>query len=275
MSRNFEPHGFAALAAQVEHYRLVFRWPERSASLVLPTLCILSVLVHACAFYLFQVVYPPAVLSTPPPAQVTLFTPGTPEGDALLRWVQAQDPATTARPQEVTPEGLGEIRYNPSYATAHTLPKEPTPPAESSGLPSAWCLLDLADAKTAAPESPRQAVATSLAFSERLRSRDAAPNAALKITVKSSASLRPTTFLVGIGDRGDVRYCFLSNPSGGDPSSGDLEIDVQAEALLREHNFSHSETPLEWGVATFTWGAEAQGAPVAPQQPPSQEVPGK
>ena len=26
----------AALAAQVEHYRLVFRWPERSASLLLP-----------------------------------------------------------------------------------------------------------------------------------------------------------------------------------------------------------------------------------------------
>jgi hypothetical protein len=44
-------------------------------------------------------------------------------------------------------------------------------------------------------------------------------------------------------------------------------MDGQAETLLKEHGFAHSEAPLEWGYATFTWGAEAY----APE--PSQPLP--
>lgn len=271
---NSEPRGLAALAAQVGHYRLVFRWPERTASLLLPVLFVLSVAVHAFAFFVFQVVYPPAVASAPPPAQVTLLTGATPEGAALLRWVQAQDPATAARIQEITPAGLEEIVYTPSYAAVHTLPLEVEPPAEPIAFPAAHSLLDYSESKEAAPTPSRRTVSSTLSFSEILRARDASSEAPLSVTPKPSLNLRPTSFLVGIGDRGEVRYCFLLDPSGGDPSSGDHDIDKQAEALLRQHNFAHSEAPLEWGFATFTWGAEAY-APQASQplpQPPA--VPG-
>ena len=269
-----EHRGLAALAAQVGHYRLVFRWPERTVSLLLPALFVLSVAVHALAFYVFQVVYPPEVASAPPPAQVTLLTGDTPEGATLLQWVQAQDPAMAARVQEVTPAGLGEILYNPSYATVHTRPLETEAPVQQIGFPSAHNLLEFSESKVPAPETPPRTVASTLSFSETLRARDAAPGTAPVITPKPSPNLRPTVFLVGIDDRGEVRYCFLLEPGGGDPSSGDHEVDKQAEALLRQHGFTHSETPLEWGFATFSWGAEAYTTQPVQPLPKASEVPG-
>jgi len=104
-----------------------------------------------------------------------------------------------------------------------------------------------------------------------LRVRDTTPGAPLALPTKSRSNLRPTVFLVGVGGRGEVLYCFLQTGNDG-LSSGDPAMDKQAEALLLEHAFSHSETPLEWGFATFTWGAEAYAQ--APPQPPQPE-PGK
>jgi len=270
MSPKIDRRGLAALAAQVGQYRLVFRWPERTASLLIPALFVLSVAVHALAFYIFQVVYPPAVTSAPPRAQVTLLTAETPQGAALLRWVQAQDPATVASIQEITPAGLGEIRYTPSYATAPTPLKEEEPPPEPIGLPSAYSLLNINNSKAAAAGTlSRSSVISSLSFSETLRARESAASPQpLEINAKSSANLRPTVFLVGIGDRGEVRYCFLQE------SSADRAMDEQGENLLRQHTFSHSESALEWGFATFTWGAEAYAPQNANPPSPSTTVPG-
>lgn len=258
----------AALAAQVEHYRLVFRWPERSASLLLPAFLLVSLVVHAFAFFLFQVAYPPAVSLAPPPAQVTLITPDRPESAAFLRWVQAQDPAIAASIQEVAPPpGLGNRLYRPSYATARSFQMEAEPQQALPDFPTARSLLDATDspkaAATAVPE--RLAVATSLAFSEGLGARDAAPHAPLKLATPSRVNLRSTVFLVGVGAKGEVRYCFPQAGSEG-ASSGDPKVDAQAELLLRAHSFSPSPTPLQWGFATFTWGAQAYES-AAPQQP--------
>ena len=260
----------AALAAQVEHYRLVFRWPERSASLLLPAFLLLSLVVHAFAFFLFQVAYPPTVSLSPPPAQVTLITPDQPESAAFLRWVQAQDPAIAASVEEVAPpSGLGKRLYRPSYATARSYPMEVEPPQTSPGFPAARSLLDPRDAPTAAATSPapRPAVATSLTFSRGLNARDAAPGAPLALATPSRANLRPTVFLVGIGAKGEVRYCVPQAGSEG-ASSGDPQVDAQAEILLRAHPFSPSPIPLQWGFATFTWGAQAYAsAAPAPEVP--------
>jgi len=270
---NANPRGFAALAAQVEaqveRYRMVFHWPERTASLLIPMLFVLSVAVHALAFYIFQVVYPPTVAIAPPSAQVTLLTSATPEGAALLHWVQAQDPATAARSRELVPCGLGEVRYEPAYAVVHTFPKEAEPALEPIRFPSARSLLDERGASTASSDDlPSRSVSTSLSLSRPLRSRDAAPGAPLPIKSPSGVNLKPTVFLVGVGDRGDVRYCFLQQSSGDDEA-----IDTQAETLMRQHEFSHSETPLEWGFATFTWGAEAYAPHLSAPLPQAPAVP--
>ena len=263
-----ELRGLAALAAQVEHYRLTFRWPERTASLLLPALFLLSIGIHGLALFVFQVVYPPSVASAPPPALVTILTPDTPQGAALLRWVEVQDPALAARVEEVAPTRLGGVAYTPSYATAQTPLREGEPTPAPFAFPAAHNLLDLSPAAPAAPAgTPRLGVSTALRFSESLGARERPePPAPLHLSVKSSANLRPTVFLVGVGDRGEVRYCFLQE------SSGDPAIDAQGEALLGQHAFSLSETPLQWGLAMFTWGAEAY-APAPPRTPESSPEP--
>lgn len=256
-----EPRGLAAFAARVEHYRLTFRWPERTASLLLPALFLLSVAVHGLALFVFQVVYPPAVASAPPPAQVTFLSPGTPQGDALLRWVAVQDPARAARAEGAAPAPLGEIGYTFSYAAAQTPPREAEAPREPAPFPAAHNLLDFTPGTAAAEpgNASRWGVPSGLRLSETLRTRESAgPSAPLRLRLKSTANnLRATIFLVAVGDRGEVRYCFLH------ASCGDRDMDTQGEALLRGHTFTVSETPLEWGFAAFTWGADAY-APASP-----------
>lgn len=255
--------GFAAIAAQMEHYRFVFRWPERSASLLFPAFLLLSLAVHALAFFLFQVEYPPSASLAPPPVQVTLVTPDDPGGAAFLKWVLAQDPAAAGRVAEVEPPaGLGERPYRPSYAAVRAYAMEVEPPRGGVGFPSGRTLLDAAPAPPAPVRAGRPSVANSLVFSEELAARDAAPGVPFRLAAPSRANLRPTVFLVGIGAGGEVRYCFPQ--SGGEgASSGDPKVDEQAGALLRGHPFKPSRAPLQWGFATFTWGAQAYdtGAP--------------
>ena len=114
----------------------------------------------------------------------------------------------------------------------------------------------------------RPAVATSLAFSEGLSVRDGDPHASLQLATPSRVNLRPTVFLVGVGANGEVRYCFPQVRSEG-ASSGDPKVDAQAEILLRAHPFLPSSTPLQWGFATFTWGAQAyeNATPTATEAP--------
>jgi len=246
-----------ASASQIFSQRLIFRWPERSASFVLPSLFLASVAAHALTFYVFQVVYPTTVSIAPPPTQVTLLTPSSPENKALLRWVDGQDPAATARLQEATPPNLGEVHYSPSYAAVHTLPELAENSPETISFPPAQDSLALITPATIRPDSPRTVVHSSLTLSEALEARDAAQSKAVVPCSRSSTSLQPTTFLIGISDRGELRYCFLQD------GSGDSAIDREGEEVLRRHAFKRTDspTPIAWGFATFVWGAEAFAPP--------------
>ena len=231
--------------------RLIFRWPERSVSFLLPLLFLASVAVHGLTFYLFQVVYPPSVLMAPPPAHVTLLC-ATPENEALLRWVDVQDPSTAARIPELSPPGLADLAYVPSYAMEHSLPKIQDSRPQTSGFPSALDPLALPAAKPAPVLVKPLAVHSSLSFSETLKTRDANPSVPVSINARSAAALHPTEFLAAIDDRGEMRYCFLQ------AGSGDREIDREAEEVLRCRPFKRTESsePLAWGFATFAWGVE-------------------
>jgi hypothetical protein len=246
---------------------LVFRWPERSASFVLPSLFLASVAAHALAFYVFQVIYPAPSVS-PPSAQITFLAPSSPESKELLRWVSARDPAAAEILQEVVPPGLGEISYTPSYAKAQSLPKPVEAAEESIPFPPARDSLALMAPASPRVASPHQGVQSSVAFSESLRKRDAAPQPEIVFAGKSSTSLKPAKFLVGIDDRGAVRFAFLQ-----EEGSGDTDIDKEAEEQLDLLRFKSTEAnaPLNWGFVTFTCGADAF-APVPPPTPqPSTE----
>src|SRR5205085_4709137 len=83
---------------------LIFRWsPPARGKWAIAGFLLASLAVHAVGFYLFQILYPPAVALLPPPGRVSLIAPNSDEGLLLLRWLDAEDPAlasTTQAPVE-------------------------------------------------------------------------------------------------------------------------------------------------------------------------------
>src|SRR5436189_4203481 len=112
---------------------LLFNWDSlRTGKAALLAFLALSLLAHATCFYVFQVVYPPAVTLLPPPARVALITPASEEGRTLLRWIDAEDPAvafTTHRPLEARLRALPKVEHVPSYHAMEPTLKE-LPPFE-------------------------------------------------------------------------------------------------------------------------------------------------
>src|SRR5580704_14943328 len=94
---------------------LTFSTPNDAGFPFILFLCVLgSLLAHAATFFLFQVVYPQRVTIPQPAPQVSLLTPSSAENMALLRWIEAEDPALVANDNPVVPPGLAEVRYRPS-----------------------------------------------------------------------------------------------------------------------------------------------------------------
>src|SRR5947208_5649398 len=110
---------------------LIFSWapPRRRASALIVFL-IASITLHAACFYIFQIVYPPTVALLPAPARLNVISPDDADSLALLRWVEAEDPAlasTTQRPADYRPIALPRLEHIPSYAqhqpTLATIPE--------------------------------------------------------------------------------------------------------------------------------------------------------
>lgn len=233
---------------------LTFHWPERPRiSLLLPGFIVLSLFLHALAFYIFQVVYPPSVSITPPPAQVGLLMHSNADHHALLRWVEAEDPALVSSPSEATPPGLLKLPYHPSYAEVHATPQSVEDVPQPVGFPPAkspLALVNSAIAHQQRPVAPIPAPQTRVRFSDSLAQRAIKRTQPVQLATKTITQLAPTRFLVGVTDRGEVRYTFLQ------AASGDQNIDQQAEAHLEKIEFAQTPEPMTWGFATYIWGNE-------------------
>ena len=75
----------------------------------------------------------------PPPARLTLISPDNPESLALLRWVEAEDPAlttTTQRLPETKSFALPLVQHRPSYSTHQPKLKTLSPLAPDLGIPA-------------------------------------------------------------------------------------------------------------------------------------------
>ncbi len=234
--------------------RLIFRWPERKASYLLPGFFLLAVAVHGVAFYLFQVVYPPAVTSVPPQAKVSVLSPENPQHAPLLAWIEAQHPAAATALTPASAPGL-EISYTPSYAAVRTLPEPAQAPAPAVELPGGW-----RGAPRQTPPLPSSApIPSSLRFSPTLLPRVAAPVRLPRATAREGVDLLPSHFLLGVDGEGSVRYLIRQK------GSGDDALDRQAEAFLLEHPFTPlpagGEREMAWGFATLVWGGDLERRP--------------
>jgi TonB family protein len=238
--------------------RLVFAWdkPGRRKRAIAGFL-FGSLLLHAFCFYIFQIVYPPAVALLPPPGRVSLIAPNTEEGRVLLRWLEAEDPAlasTTQRPTDGKPLPLPTIQHAPSYLTREAALKEiPAPPSDAR-VPSAQPPAAVERPLAQIANAPRT-VPTTLRFSPELEALGSAQSPELKFIASGKESPEVAQFRVAVNDRGDVRSCFLEK------SSGDAALDQQARKYLALCRFSPVQNPESkiqngstWGLVTVEWG---------------------
>jgi len=237
---------------------LIFGWERRGrGKWTIAGFLLGSLVVHAVGFYLFQIVYPPAVALLPPPGRVSLIAPTTDEGRLLLGWVDAEDPALASTTQ---PIGGGKslamptIQHAPSYFTRQPALKELPPAPSSLRIPSARPPAPV-ESPTIRAEPTAKITPTAIRFSPDLEALGSAQIPGLKFTASSQESPQAARFRIAVNGHGEVRHCFLEN------SSGDVALDEQARKYLVVSRFSPIENResgsgnnLIWGTAIVEWG---------------------
>jgi hypothetical protein len=233
------------------HWDVVRRFPT-----VLPGFILISLLVHVAAFFAFQVVYPPQETMMAPPPAITVLDPRRPDHQALLRWIDAEDPAPIVADGNAITDRLLQIAYKPSYATLRTppltLPDEPKrlqyPPARDP-----LAIIRSVEPKPAELAPPAAGDPTRIVFTGDLGTRSVAALPPLVTSTKSAKELEPARFLVGVDARGTVQYVMPQS------SSGNAAIDGEAADFLGKLKLAPGEQPISWGYVTVQWGPEIYG----------------
>lgn len=261
-----------SVASDTAAESLLFAWDSpRRAKFAIAAFLVLSLIAHALCFYIFQIVYPPTVALLPPPARITLITAGSEDGRALLRWIDAEDPAlafTTYRPVEGTLLALPKAEHVPSYLATQPTLKEIPAVKRSLNIPS--CLpagpVKIPHHKTA---RTRTVVPTAVSFSSEFDILGAPTLPQNNFVASNAEAPRTVRFRAAVNRLGEVRYCFPMN------SSGDPGLDEQGRLYVLRCRFAKAapafgETDsLTWGIATIEWSNDV----ARPQRQPTAGVP--
>src|SRR5438132_2847531 len=209
---------------------LLFDWDSpRGRKVAITIFLILSFLLHALCFYIFQIVYPPTVALLPPPARMTLISPDNPESLALLRWVEAEDPAlatTTQRTPEAKSFVLPPVEHRPFYATHQPKLRTLPPLAPDLSVPSSAAVGPVRP-------PPMKGNATGLTRKTMALFADLLPGlgdpvfADFKFRLTRPDAPANARFRVAIDGGGAIRFCFLIE------SSGDPALDEQGRNFLQ------------------------------------------
>jgi hypothetical protein len=242
---------------------LTFQWPKEAGFPFLLFFCAVgSLAAHTATFFLFQVVYPQRVTIPQPAPHVSLLTPSSPENIALLRWIEAEDPALIASDNSVTPPMLAEVRHRPSFATPRTEPLgAPEEKPEYVRFPPAVEQLGIKDSiQFSTPAAVSVGVPTLVHFDGALASRSLSQDPPLDPPRRVSSPVNPTVLLVGVSGDGEIRFRFLQQPSG------DTALDEFAITHVSRLSFAPADPAMTWAHATFAWGLDAY----APENPKSE-----
>lgn len=227
---------------------------------ILLSLLLLSVLAHALSFYLLQVAYTPTVTLPPPPAEVTLLAPGSPENRALNRWLAMTDPALMTHPSGAGHDAAAlPFQYVPSYASAPPAYR-PLNLAVPAAAPVAGNIFSLAPLPPlAVPARPAPlSPASCLKLDASLATLAGGALPPVRVTLPGGGGagmkpLEPTVFLVGARAEGGAPFVFRQS------SSGNPVADEYARGYLARLSLAPAtgDGPPPWGWAAFYWGADA------------------
>jgi hypothetical protein len=255
------------MSAEVSASPLLFNWqPPRPRKLSIVAFLCGSVILHGICFYLFQIIYAPAIVLLPPPARVSLITTDSEEGRTLLRWVDAEDPAlasATQRPTESRQRALPRIQHIPSYVAEGPKLKQPPPLAVDTRAPSVHPPGAVPTPRPASPP-PLARVATRISFSEEVSSLGPARVGPIAFAASNQETPQAIRFRIAVAPDGAVQHCFPLN------SSGDPALDEQARRQVvlarfpsRDATAPQGDMSDVWGIATVEWGNDVT-RPTAP-----------
>ena len=240
--------------------QMTFDWSgQHRSSWVLAGLISLSLILHSAAFFFVHITTPERQLIPKAAQPIQLLTPygpdgaPSPENEAVLRWIAAEDPAVVARVLSVEPKGLLEVPFRPSFAVSRTLPRDV--PSEQATLqyPPARDSMEYilsADERppVAAPASTAQG--TAVTFHSPLQAR-APSELKLSLATKSPQSLSTVQLLAGVAATGEVRFCFVQE------KSGVPAMDAEAVRLVSGIRLAAAPDALVWGTVSVRWGIDA------------------
>ncbi|MEY2547047.1 MAG: hypothetical protein QOG48_2164 [Verrucomicrobiota bacterium] len=230
---------------------LLFNWgPPRKRARALVLFISASLLLHALCFYVFQITYPPSVSLVPPPARVNLISDKTEDGRALLRWIDAEDPALVSTTVRARPRELPKIEHVPSYMTARAPLKQLPPLVVDLTPPNPLPPGPVPVTQRAAPTRTTP-VPTTVEFSEEIAARGAPKFPETEFSAATNEQPQSIRFHIAVNGRGEVQYVFPLN------SSGDAALDAQARQHIGRARFANAPNDeLTWGAATVEWGAD-------------------
>jgi hypothetical protein len=243
---------------------LLFSWtPPGRRVRALIFFLIASLLLHAFCFYLFQIVYPPTVALLPPPARVSVISPDNPESLALLRWVEAEDPAlaiTTQRAPGTKTFAPPKLQHIPSYATHQPVLKTLPEPAPDLSIPSTGPIGAVRIPSLNTNIAPAPIIRkTSIMFAETPGELGAPVLPDFQFNASRPDTPANALFRVAIDGFGAVRFCFLAE------SSGDPGLDEQAHHFIQLCRFKREpaapSSNLIWTTATVLWGNDIAPRP--------------
>ncbi len=244
--------------ARREHLFTLAWWGKRPVSFVLPGFLIISLFAHILAFLLFQISYPEKVAFLPTAPKVSLLMPSSSESISMLHWIESEDPALVAASARAEPKGLAKLEYHPFFSAVHTPARILEPAPDRAAFPAGRDPLEIINSVAPPPVAARPTPAparTQASISGELAGRNITRPP--EFTPCSSRELAAAQFLIGVTDRGEVRYTFLQR------SSGDPAADNSAAASLSKASFEPTANPITWGFATISWGDDIYLRPPA------------
>ena len=248
---------------------LTFSWDLRRIPLVLVGFILLSAGAHVCAFFIFQVVYPAQVSIKAPHPSFSVLDPRRPDHQALLRWIDAEDPAPAATGSSDITNRLLDIPYKPSFAAMRTAPLAVPEPQPSVLFPPArdpLAVIRSVEAKPAPPPPPEVANPTRIGFSSELADRVPESLPPFTISKKVTQPVEPAEYLIGVSDRGEIRFVFQQHVSAEStvaPEAAALE--AEAADRLSQVKLKPAAPELTWGHVRIEWGPEIY-LPSVPQK---------
>ncbi|MGH8045673.1 MAG: hypothetical protein ACREKL_00375 [Chthoniobacterales bacterium] len=236
--------------------RLLFDWasaqdtPRRLALWLFAAL-----LIHAGAFLLFRVTWPPAAPVRISDANIYVLLPGSPDEKRLAPFLAAADPALFApeRPHGHEIPAPAIPAYRPSFAVAVPQPV-PLPDAQSRMLPPLirdTGPVPVADESAPATLSPSPAERTQVIFSSTLGDRAPKDWPQMKFTARPGDELAPARFLIAVAPDGRVLHIVKDSPH-------DVLDDDASQYLMRLRFNRGADSQVMWGTATFYWGLDVK-----------------